>query len=118
MLLYLHFQCLCDNTPYRFDTFCSVCYLGASGGCAKQNNPVTIVYNKYSNTQTSNNKEIFGINIKFIWYWKPTKTAEKTQQHIKRCLYFKIFMSIIIHFLLLIQKNKISDILTRIMFFA
>lgn len=68
-----------------------VCNLGASGGCAKQNNPVTIVYNKYSNTQTSNNKKIFGININFIWYWKPTKTAEKNQQNIKRCLYFNFF---------------------------
>lgn len=95
-----------------------VCNLGASGGCAKQNNPVTIVYNKYSNTQTSNNKEIFGININFIWYWKPTKTAEKNQQNIKRCLYFKIFMSIIIHFLFTYPENKISDIFTRIMFFA
>lgn len=69
----------------------SQCNLGASGGCAKRNNPVTIVYNKYSNTQTSNNKEIFGINIKFIWYWKPTKTAEKKPTTHKTVFVFQNF---------------------------
>lgn len=68
-----------------------VCNLGASGGCAKQNNPVTIVYNKYSNTQTSNNKEIFWNKHKFYMVLETYKNCRKKPTKHKTVFVFQIF---------------------------